>query len=88
MTDLKVTYSPQKVRVSANPADLGVTIEPPIARSYIPREPYPGPYTITPGDETQIIPINGLRATQDIVINPVPSTYGRIAYNGGYLTVY
>ena len=50
-------------------------------------DPYEGDYTITPSDEEQIIPILGKTATQDIRINPVPSDYGRITWNGSTLTV-
>lgn len=51
-------------------------------------DPYEGDYEITPSDLEQIIPILGKTATQDIRINPVPSDYGRITWNGSTLTVY
>ena len=50
--------------------------------------PFTGDYEYTPSEETQTIPINGKRATQDITINPIPSNYGRISWNGTTLTVY
>lgn len=49
---------------------------------------YTGEYEFTPNDDTQVVEIAGLKATQDIIINPVPSNYGHIAWNGAYLTVY
>lgn len=48
---------------------------------------YDGDYEFTPGDEPQTVPISGLIATRDITINPVPSGYGKITWNGAYLTV-
>lgn len=48
---------------------------------------YEGSYEYTPTQETQIIPIEGLRAVQDITINPIPSNYGLITWNGATLTV-
>ena len=51
-------------------------------------EPYTGPYTITPGQEAQELPTAGLQMLQNITIEPVPETYGRIAWDGSTLTVY
>ena len=49
--------------------------------------PYEGEYTFTPTDETQTIEINGLRATSNITINPIPNNYGLITWDGATLTV-
>ena len=51
-------------------------------------EEYAGPYTFTPDDDTQIVEIEGLKATANITINPVPHTYGRIEWDGSSLFVY
>lgn len=51
-------------------------------------EEYAGPYTFTPDDDTQTIEIEGLKATANITINPVPHTYGRIEWDGSSLFVY
>lgn len=63
-------------------AKLTETIEKPIG------DYYDGPYEFTPGDEEQVVPVAELIATRDIVIHPVPNTYGRLAWNGAYLSVY
>ena len=52
---------------------------------YIPT--YTGSYEITPTQQTQTIPIGGLAASQDITVNPIPSNYGLITWNGSTLTV-
>lgn len=49
--------------------------------------PYTGAYEYTPTEETQTIEISGKAATQDIIINPIPSNYGLITWNGSVLTV-
>lgn len=49
--------------------------------------PFEGDYEYTPSGETQTIEINGLRAIADIVINPIPSNYGLITWNGSTITV-
>ena len=49
--------------------------------------PYVGSYEWTPTENTQTISINGLRATADIIINPIPNNYGLITWDGSALTV-
>lgn len=50
-------------------------------------QPFEGEYTYTPSSEAQTIEINGLRATDNITINPIPSNYGLITWDGATLTV-
>lgn len=49
--------------------------------------PYRGEYEFTPTEDVQTVLINGLRATRNITINPIPSNYGKISWNGSVLTV-
>ena len=49
--------------------------------------PYHGEYEITPSSEEQILPTANTRLAHDIVINPIPSNYGLITWNGSVLTV-
>ena len=48
---------------------------------------YGGPYEVTPSQQTQRLETRYKTATQDIVINPIPSNYGLITWNGSVLTV-
>lgn len=48
---------------------------------------YPGPFEFTPSQLTQEIQISGMMATSNITINPIPSNYGLITWNGSALTV-
>lgn len=50
-------------------------------------DPFPGPYSYTPAAEAQTIPIAGKTATYDITVEPIPSNYGLITWNGSVLTV-
>ena len=63
----------------------GVTFD--YSVNLIDAESYDGPYRYTPTMEEQTIPINNKRATHDIVIDPIPSNYGLITWNGSVLTV-
>lgn len=50
-------------------------------------ELYDGPYEYTPTQSTQTVQIDGKQATQDIIINPIPSNYGLVQWNGAYLMI-
>ena len=48
---------------------------------------YDGPTEFTPFGSTQTIAIENKKALTDITINPIPSNYGLITWNGSELTV-
>ncbi len=48
---------------------------------------YTGSYEVTPSSEAQVIPIANRIASENITINPIPSNYGLITWNGSTLTV-
>lgn len=73
-----------------DPVRVEVATSPPLVVGVTRSDAVPvfgGDYTVTPGDEAQTIPCAGLRMSTDITINPVPSNYGRISWNGSTLTV-
>ena len=48
---------------------------------------YEGPYEITPTAGTQTLATDSLYMRGNITINPIPSNYGLITWNGSTLTV-
>lgn len=48
---------------------------------------YEGEYTFTPTNEVQVIETERKWLTSNITINPIPSNYGLITYNGISITV-
>lgn len=48
---------------------------------------YTGETEITPNNQTQTLLTAGTNVGADIVINPIPSNYGLITWNGVTLTV-
>lgn len=48
---------------------------------------YTGPVTVTPTQSTQTLATAGLKVDSNITINPIPSNYGKITWNGSYLKV-
>ena len=50
-------------------------------------EDYSGPLEITPSEEMQALQTAERVVHDVIVINPIPSNYGLITWNGSYLTI-
>lgn len=50
-------------------------------------DPYTGEYTVTPSAQTQVLETAGLVAQQNITIEPIPSDWGHITWNGSVLTI-
>ena len=50
-------------------------------------QPYSGAYTVTPTTERQTLPTADKTLSRNIVVNPIPSNYGLITWNGSTLTV-
>ena len=48
---------------------------------------FQGPYTVTPSRSQQALSTEGLKMAQNVVIEPIPSNYGLITWNGSVLTV-
>lgn len=48
---------------------------------------YEGPYEVTPTQETQTLDTDSLYMRGNVTINPIPSNYGLITWNGSVLTV-
>ena len=48
---------------------------------------YEGAYEVTPSSQIQTLPTMGKTMINDLVINPIPSNYGLVTWNGQYLTV-
>ena len=53
----------------------------------IPENQYEGSYIFTPSSVTQTIHTGGTTLLSNITINPIPSNYGLITWNGSTLTV-
>ena len=48
---------------------------------------YSGPYTVTPSAEEQILQTEGKYMRGNITVDPVPSNYGLITWDGSTITV-
>lgn len=84
---LTVTFDKPKLNISAASEALSTSTGTPVARSYVQVPPYEGNYAVTPSAETQVLQTSGLRMTDNITIEPIPSNYGLITWNGSTITV-
>lgn len=53
----------------------------------LPEHQYEGVYVFTPSNEVQTAPTAYMTLMGDITINPIPSNYGLITYDGSVITV-
>lgn len=74
----KVSFGVTDTNSATFTAEQGIPIYP---------SPYMGAYEVTPSNVTQTLPTEGLMMSREVVINPIPSNYGLITWNGSTLTV-
>lgn len=84
---MKASFQPQAVTVEVKSPGMGLSFGEPIARDFVERDPYTGSYTITPSSEAQVLQTNNMRMTDNVTIEPIPSNYGLITWNGSTITV-
>ena len=84
---------PMKVSVSNVSIPMGVTTDASlpvsVGTTYQAAQypTYTGEYVFTPTRETQIVDTEERVLVDDIIINPIPSNYGLVTYNGAIITV-
>lgn len=76
------------VRVDGGELSLANTIEDGV-QQFMPIMPdaYSGQTVVTPTQSEQVLATAGLVVPENIIINPIPSNYGLITWNGSTLTV-
>ena len=55
--------------------------------SVIDHEAYVGPVEFTPSEQAQTVHTAGLLLNDDILLQPIPTNYGKLTWNGNILTV-
>lgn len=79
---LRVQEAKVRFRVSSDKFSLSATEGVPIYP-----ETYTGAMEVTPSAEEQVLLTKGLMMPDHVHINPIPSNYGLITYNGSIITV-
>ena len=49
--------------------------------------PYSGPYEVTPSESTQVLETAYHKLAANVVVNPIPSNYGLVTWNGSTITI-
>lgn len=78
---------PCGVTVEITPQDVNVSTGIPVVKEYVDYPAYDGPYEATPTRETQVFLTQNKRMTSDFTVNPIPSNYGLVTYNGAIITI-
>lgn len=84
---IKAQFIPAKVNVNLSTNPLKTSTGTPVARVFVERPVYEGATEITPSEEAQVLQTNNFRMTDNITINPIPSNYGLITWDGSTITV-
>lgn len=84
---MSVAVSGVEIPVTVGTQDVAVSASIGAAYSVSYDAHYEGAYVFTPSAETQVIQTEGLVMEQNVTINPIPSNYGLITYNGSTIRV-
>ncbi len=83
--EFEITQIDEAYDITLEASEYDFTMDTPI--QIVQGDPYTGDYEVTPSSETQTLSTNGLFMQADVIINPIPSNYGLITWNGSTLTV-
>lgn len=84
---LTVQFGNPNLSVGFNNKPFDVSTGIPVVRDNTEFPVYDGDYEVTPSQETQTLETSSTVLIRNITINPIPSNYGLISYNGSVLTV-
>lgn len=80
---MTVDILPQRINVQVGAS--GISIDTGMSRQL--PDPYEGSYVVTPSDQTQTLLTDGKSMAHNVTVNPIPSNWGRVAWNGSWLTI-
>ena len=84
---LSAVFVQPKLNVTFKAATVQISTGTPVARDYVERPAYEGATEITPSETEQILQTKNFRMTENITVNPIPSNYGLITWDGSTITV-
>ncbi len=82
-----ITYEPKKIGITYDLEQVTIVPGAQIVRDTGDIPIYQEEYEVTPSQEEQILHTDGHLLTSDVRVNPIPSNYGLITWNGSVLTV-
>ena len=74
-----------RIETTVDRKDLSFGVN--IGRALYPADVYEGGYEVTPTQNTQVLETQNKTLLENVVVNPIPSNYGLITWNGATLKV-
>lgn len=84
---MRVAVSAVSIPMSVAVDQVNVPMSIGVAITTVEADPYDGPYEVTPTQETQVLYTENKLMQHPVTINPIPSNYGLITWDGSALTV-
>ena len=84
---MTVSVSMVTFPMSVSVSEISLAVNPSAEYRMVSADVYDGQYEFTPTQQTQTVATFDKLLTQNITINPIPSDYGKITWNGSILTV-
>lgn len=77
------------IRIDGGEVGLDIRIDGGEIGAFTPLYPnaYAGATTVTPSEETQVLATAGLMVSDNITVDPIPSNYGLITWDGSKIIV-
>ena len=84
----KISFSDTNAQFNTNLKETNESFDVGFGDAYIMHiDKYTGDYEVTPSKDAQILQTQGKFMEHNLTVNPIPSNYGLITWNGIYLTV-
>ena len=74
------------IPMTVSTMDISVPME--LGTEYHVFPEYNGPTEVVPNNNYQLLETANKVVREQILVHPIPSTYGRIVYSGGFLKIY
>lgn len=80
-----VGNEPIKMGVKSPSSKASMGVAAPIVVGLLPE--YEGSYEVTPTEDTQVLNTKDKQTRDNVIINPIPTNYGLISWDGHVITV-
>lgn len=87
MITIPMTVSTGSVPIEMDVSSGSIGIDAELSTEYHVYQNYRGRATVTPTNNYQVLYTKNRLMNQNIVVEPIPSNYGRIIWSGGYLQI-
>lgn len=84
---MQVSVSRVNIPVGVSVSDVLIPATIGAAYQMVDADTYTGPYEATPTQSEQVFQTNGKVLIENFTVNPIPSNYGLITWDGSVLTV-